>query len=207
MRFFQRLAPSVRTQHAVQPALPPRFAAPSAGLHEVDAEPPTPPARATAEALEPRAPRETPSTAVHEAMPPAPTRTRIAPIETHASPHPVPRSAPPPSAHAPARPPAAPVSRVVHVHEAAIAPALDAAPPLRPQRADPPAPPTPQRPLSALALAQRVHTTKSDATVVHVTIDRIDVRAPAPAQAPRAQAKPRAAPTMALADYLRRGRS
>jgi hypothetical protein len=203
MRFFQRLAPGVRTQHAVQPALPPRFAAPSAGLHEVDAEPSTPPARPTApaEAVERRAPPETPSTAAGEAMPPAPTRTRIEAIETLAQPAPVLRSAPPPSPHA------APVSRVVHVHEAGITPPLEAAPRSRPQRDDPPAPPTPQRPLSAIALAQRVQATKSDTTVVHVTIDRIDVRAPVPAQTPRAQPKPRAAPAMSLADYLRRGRS
>jgi hypothetical protein len=42
---------------------------------------------------------------------------------------------------------------------------------------------------------------------VHVTIDRIDVRAAAPSKAPRVVAKPRAAPTMSLADYLRRGKS
>ena len=46
-----------------------------------------------------------------------------------------------------------------------------------------------------------------EAPIVHVTIDRIDVRAPAPAQAPRAPAKPRPAPSTSLADYLRRGRT
>jgi hypothetical protein len=70
-----------------------------------------------------------------------------------------------------------------------------------------PAPPAPQRPLSEYALAQRMQAPKNDTTVVHVTIDRIDVRAPATAQAPHAKTRPGAMPTTSLADYLRRGRS
>ncbi|MFM0053352.1 hypothetical protein [Caballeronia grimmiae] len=103
------------------------------------------------------------------------------------------------------------VTRVVRVREPAIeprpAPVLDAEPPAPPAHARAPTAPAPQRPLSAAALAQRVLPSACEATVVHVTIDRIDVRAPAAAPAPRPQAKPRAKPAMSLADYLRRGTS
>jgi hypothetical protein len=69
------------------------------------------------------------------------------------------------------------------------------------------APPhVPRRPMSAPALAERHAAAAEPRPVVHVTIDRIDVRAPAaparPAAAPRAR---NAAPSVSLADYLRQG--
>jgi hypothetical protein len=60
--------------------------------------------------------------------------------------------------------------------------------------------------MSAPALAERHAAAAEPRPVVHVTIDRIDVRAPAaparPAAAPRAR---NAAPSVSLADYLRQG--
>jgi hypothetical protein len=69
------------------------------------------------------------------------------------------------------------------------------------------APPhVPRRPMSAPALAERHAAAAEPRPVVHVTIDRIDVRAPAapprPATAPRVR---NAAPSVSLADYLRQG--
>lgn len=61
-------------------------------------------------------------------------------------------------------------------------------------------------PLSESTLAQRIAParTAETPTVVHVTIDRIDVRTPsATAAQARPQAKPRAASAMSLGDYLR----
>ena len=68
-------------------------------------------------------------------------------------------------------------------------------------------PRVPRRPMSAPALAERHAAAAAEPRpVVHVTIDRIDVRAPAaparPAAAPRAR---NAAPSVSLADYLRQG--
>jgi len=69
-----------------------------------------------------------------------------------------------------------------------------------------------QAPLSEAAVAQRAAPARAEApTVVHVNIDRVDVRMPvAPAAAPKLTPKPRGASTVSLGDYLRqrdRGRS
>jgi hypothetical protein len=60
-------------------------------------------------------------------------------------------------------------------------------------------------PLSEAALAGRTPAARELAPVIHVTIDRIDVRAPAPSQAPPAQRKARTEPVVSLSDYLRGG--
>lgn len=61
-------------------------------------------------------------------------------------------------------------------------------------------------PLRDIAVAQRAASLRAEApAVVHVTIDRIDVRAPgtaAPSER-RLNPKPRTASTVSLSDYLR----
>lgn len=66
----------------------------------------------------------------------------------------------------------------------------------------------PQRPMSEPALAARHIATAEPRPVVHVTIDRIDVRAPAapPRPAPATRSR-NTAPSVSLADYLRQGTS
>lgn len=60
-------------------------------------------------------------------------------------------------------------------------------------------------PLSEEAVASRQLEPVASQPVIHVTIDRIEVRAPAaPARAPRARAA--AAPSVSLSEYLRRGK-
>ncbi|WP_422003444.1 hypothetical protein [Reyranella sp.] len=61
-------------------------------------------------------------------------------------------------------------------------------------------------PLSAAAVAGRtVAAVRDPAPVIHVTIDRLDVRAPARAEPVRS--RPRPQPTVSLSDYLRDGAS
>jgi hypothetical protein len=214
MRFFARLAPAARAQHAVQPALPPRFAGPSANVPEIDAESPGAPVSATSpDAHEPerREPREAPRAPPHDTAPDrAPRAHRDAidvsePANAHDPARVSPALTPTLAPTVAVRSAVVPIPRAPHARDADAAPqALDGARPLaRAQPVDVPAAPMPQHPLGALALAQRMHPAKSEPTVVHVPIDRIDVRAPAAPKAPRAAAKPRAAPSLSLADYLR----
>jgi hypothetical protein len=58
-------------------------------------------------------------------------------------------------------------------------------------------------PLSETALAGRTAAARGQAPVIHVTIDRIDVRAPAPSQAPPVQRRARTEPVVSLSEYLR----
>jgi len=211
MRFFERLAPSARIQHAVQPALPPRFARMSAGVEDIHGDALMSPADAapSIDAPDRRVPREAPKEASHDATTPERTMPkRVETIEAAASMRPAPHSAPLTGASVPPRSTAVPVLHTLDTRS--HAPALSRREDLpRPslQRDGTPVPSMPQRPLSPMALARRVQRETSESTVVHVTIDRIDVRAPAPSKPPRVAAKPRATPTMSLADYLRRGRS
>jgi hypothetical protein len=78
-----------------------------------------------------------------------------------------------------------------------------ASPAVDPEFADSPR----QAPLSRAALSGRL-LPKDERTIVHVTIDRIDVRAPA-SQAPLRSARQarKAAPSVSLASYLRGARS
>jgi len=73
----------------------------------------------------------------------------------------------------------------------------------------PPVAPMPSRdtpPLSDAALATRVGTEREAPPVVHVTIDRIDVRAPDLSKPDAPSKPPRRHPAISLSDYLR-GRS
>jgi len=60
-------------------------------------------------------------------------------------------------------------------------------------------------PLSDTAVASRMSTPHDERPVIHVTIDRIDVRAPAPDKLSTAMRRPRAEPAVSLSEYLRRG--
>ena len=68
-----------------------------------------------------------------------------------------------------------------------------------------PQPPAPRRPLSDAALAARsAQAVPPPRPIVHVTIDRIEVRAPAPSARPTPAAPQRSAtPSVSLGDYLR----
>jgi hypothetical protein len=76
------------------------------------------------------------------------------------------------------------------------------------KQAGPPAPTTEHpapAPLSEAAIASRVTTAQDSRPVIHVTIDRIDVRAAEASKPAAAAAKPaQRRPTVSLADYLRR---
>jgi hypothetical protein len=63
--------------------------------------------------------------------------------------------------------------------------------------------PTVTAPLTARALAMKAPAAADQRPVVHVTIDRIDVRAPAEAAAPKPPSRPRATTSVSLNDYLR----
>ena len=60
-------------------------------------------------------------------------------------------------------------------------------------------------PLSPAVVAGRAMAVREQAPVIHVTIDRLDVRAPARAEP--ARQRPRPQPTVSLSDYLREGSS
>lgn len=60
-------------------------------------------------------------------------------------------------------------------------------------------------PLSDTAVASRMGTPRDERPVIHVSIDRIDVRAPAPDKPGTAVRRPRAEPAVSLSEYLRRG--
>lgn len=93
---------------------------------------------------------------------------------------------------------------------APIAAQITAAAEVRPD-SDPtaarPAPPKPSAPLSDQALASRSVPVAPARPVIQVTIDRIDVRAPAAPQRPAAVKRPAQEPSVSLADYLRPGRA
>jgi hypothetical protein len=63
----------------------------------------------------------------------------------------------------------------------------------------------PQAPLSDAALAGRSIAARERPSIVQVTIDRIDVRAPSSPATPRPQRRAQPQPTVSLSDYLRDG--
>lgn len=58
-------------------------------------------------------------------------------------------------------------------------------------------------PLSDAVVAARPRASREERPVIHVTIDRLDVRAPAGPKAPAERRKARPLPSQSLADYLR----
>lgn len=65
------------------------------------------------------------------------------------------------------------------------------------------APVTPAAPLSMSVMAQLPPERPASPPSIHISIDRIEVRAPRPAPSPAASAPRRAAPSQPLGDYLR----
>jgi hypothetical protein len=61
-------------------------------------------------------------------------------------------------------------------------------------------------PLTTAAIAGRARVATAGAPVVHVTIDRIDMRAPAAARTAPPERRPRPQPSVSLADYLGGGK-
>jgi hypothetical protein len=60
-------------------------------------------------------------------------------------------------------------------------------------------------PLSETAVASRMSAPRDERPAIHVTIDRIDVRASAPDKPGTAVRRPRPEPAVSLSEYLRRG--
>jgi hypothetical protein len=174
----------------------------------------------------PPADARTPPPRLHN-LQPAPAEAAPAAQRTTLDPVPVAATqpgtgAPAPARHAPPRDPIPPVRSNLPAatadggsapaHREAVARGEPAAPPARPRVTAPATPAAAQpaiappiaNPLSPRTVAARAQAAEPPRPVIHVTIDRIDVRTPtAPARAP-APAKPRAAaPSVSLADYLR----
>jgi hypothetical protein len=134
---------------------------------------------------------------------------------------PVAEAQPPPATVA-ARPPIAPpvspalqniagdppAPATVPPSEIWIAGAAASAPPFPPPQATAPAAAAGERPLAPLserALAGRTEPPRRADPVIHVTIDRIDVRAPAVPRPATAARRPPAEPSVSLSDFLRGG--
>ncbi|MGD9881319.1 MAG: hypothetical protein AB7F22_07140 [Reyranella sp.] len=60
-------------------------------------------------------------------------------------------------------------------------------------------------PLSDAVVANRSRASREEQPVIQVTIDRLEVRAPAAPKATAERRKPRPLPSQSLADYLRGG--
>jgi hypothetical protein len=128
--------------------------------------------------------------------------------------HPPPRAEPHAAASQPVRqevgsPPPPPAPSIVTVVEPRPSPensyAVIDESPERPQPVPAKTQVTRAAPLSPAAVAGRVMAVREQAPVIHVTIDRLDVRAPARAEP--ARQRPRPQPTVSLSDYLRDGSS
>ena len=214
------MALGVKPASAARPSLPAIFAAPSfaigtqQGLEAVEQS--RPPSAKVARDLpgpERRAPRiEAPVAPVQERqqqqpeeVPPGPSSPRLSP------PPPEPRA---PETRTPEIPAASARGRSpVHASHDHVPAARQAAPKSEP----PPAPrmlfeaPTERAvtraaPLSDAVIAGRPSAVREQGPVIHVTIDRLDVRAAAPAKAPVTPQRPRPQPAVSLSDYLRGGR-
>jgi hypothetical protein len=99
--------------------------------------------------------------------------------------------------------PAAPPAPLPRLREAGPVRSTSVQAPRRAQT--PAASPTPLAPLSDGAIAGRTETRRTPAPVIHVTIDRIDVRAPAPPRpAPPTRRAP-AEPSLSLSEFLAAG--
>ena len=220
--FVSRLASMALGQRAPGAAhvmLPPRFAPAPAISSMAPAPWPTfdDPADAD-EAMPPRHFPPQPPDEHQDDKPRIPARSVTAPVARPAA---TPgKTTPAPSPGAPFSPPAAKPepgeTRAARGDDIALSPPVRIiAPPVRsdatPTITTPPQPPLapPPRsdaaPLSESAVAARIAAPADAAPVIHVTIDRIDVRAP---QAERPAPSPKAArrqPAVSLGDYLRNG--
>jgi hypothetical protein len=223
--FLQRLAPAFRDgTHAARPVLGPRFApaealAPAPSRPAVPAAPPLG-ARTHAGPLVPEQQLDgTPPQAI-----PAPRNDRpddttpLRPTAVRPALRPGVAETLPAAVHRPAV--ALPTGRVDAAVPPVVRPSVPtaaspakAAPPDLTAQHVPAALPVPETPaptglLSPATLAQRMPAPPPPAApVIHVTIDRLDVRLPTPAPAPAAVIAPRrAAATLPLADYLRQRR-
>lgn len=222
--FLQRLAPAAQGGlHAARAALPARFApAEGSGMQgpalSTAASAAMPTARATADppaAPAPRAP-------LHHAAAPAPApRHAVAATEPArqptlaANPLPQARARTPRAAWtAETRPLAGPPPRAGNLQASPAAPVWpiprptgSSAEPVGVQPRGATALLAAARPpLSPETVARRAGPRAAEAPVVHVTIDRLDVRLPAAAPPPVRPAAPRGPATLPLADYLRQRR-
>jgi hypothetical protein len=221
------MALGAKPSSAARPSLPSRFAASpfagsSQGLEAIEQTPSAVPApRAQAEAVHgprrvatPPAPVERQgmaSPAAGRSRVPPPAEPRAAEIQSVRQDGNAPQLSPPPSIadRVERRPPVEMSSPAVVEPAAWTQPPPGAhsrpVPPYLAVEVFPERPVTRAAPLSAAMVAGRATAVREQAPVVHVTIDRLDVRAPA--QAEPARQRPRAQPTVSLSDYLRQGSS
>ena len=222
------MALGAKPASAARPTLPSRFAASpfagtSQGLEVIDQATPTIPAL-------PARP-EVAGSPLPLAMPPAPSERKEAASPAAARsqrppPPAEPQAAPSQSLRPDAgSPPPSPLPSIVNVVErrspSEKSSAVIGKPAERPQPVPaaqqppaplhleiqtlPEAPVTRAAPLSPAVVAGRAMAVREQAPVIHVTIDRLDVRAPARAEP--ARQRPRPQPAVSLSDYLRDGSS
>jgi len=165
-------------------------------------------------------PRSAPATATHDGGITTGTVDVALPQARIATPAPLPHStAPAPAAEtgsvesAPMMPPALPLTRTAI--DTRAAPRSDAPPtPLEPTYARARVHPVasilpaadrrvPSAPLSRVSVASRIAQPRDERPAVHVTIDRIDVRAPAAAKSEPTARRARPQPAVSLTEYLR----
>jgi hypothetical protein len=215
----------VRPDGAAVASLPPRFAPPvHAALPEAEpaaavqerpltsTSPPSPPSAvpatdpaATVARRAPHAastwPAEAPGRTPPSVVSPAASgtdRPAAQPAESAGPPGPVapaPPLAVPPASPAGDRPAATATIRLV-------APATETHP-VAPRDGPAPAAARAREPLREAAVAGRVRAAERTAPVINVTIDRIEVRAPAPPKPASESRRPPPAPSVSLTDYLR----
>jgi hypothetical protein len=108
-----------------------------------------------------------------------------------------------------ARPDTGVSSPVVNGPAAPLQPALPAMSrpvlPRTPLAAPPVRPVTRAAPLSDAIVAGRAMSAREEGPVIHITIDRLDVRPPASPETAAERRRPRSQPTVSLSDYLREG--
>ena len=186
--------PDADVAQPLPPAMRARTAPPSRPAHDsAVTDAPAPTAPIALQAARPERAQDLDVRPIVLRQPPA--RVITAPLVEHASAAPISRrETEPPSAARAATPLALP--RVTA--RLAATPAVE--------RTDGAA--TVSAPLSAAALAERSAQQATAPPVIHVTIDRIEVRAPAASRPAAAPARSRAhAPSVSLTDYLRRSRN